>query len=197
MKTKSIILSIVAIVIASTFTMAAEPINPKVVVVNQKESSVFKVIYAGDASRLVVLKLYNSNGDVVFTEKLNAKNGFSLPLNFSGMNFGEYTIEVNNGVTSERTTVDFERAEASKVGEPADLSAYVAKISDDRKFLLSVSNGAEERINLKIYDDEKNLIHNETMTVAGTKGIVYNLNNVTGALTFVVSSKSVAKKFQY
>jgi hypothetical protein len=191
------IISTIAAVLLTSVLMAAEPITPGLAVIHQKEAGVFKVIYAGGTSSSVVLKLYAPNGEIVFAEKVNSTKGFSRPLNFTGMNFGEYTIEVNDGIETKKLSVNYSAAE-SRVEEATNLNAYVAKVSDDRKYLLSISNELEEQISFKIYDAEKNLIHNESMTIKGNKGLVYNLNTVSGELTFVVSSKSGAtKRFQY
>jgi hypothetical protein len=68
---------------------------------------------------------------------------------------------------------------------------HLAKIADTEKYLLAVAkSGNEEQINVKIYDGNSNIVHNETLVVKGDFGLVYNLKNVAGLPTFEVTDKT-------
>lgn len=168
--------------------VAADPVRPTVVVVNQKESGIFKVIYKGEKVAKVNMKIYDAQGAVVFSEIVSGVDGFIRPVNFSGMNPGEYTIEVSNESGKEIQKVKYEVEQIVK-------SVHLAKISDDNKYLLAVAkNGATEQINVSIYDGENNIVHNETLTVKGDFGLVYNLKNVKGQPTFEITDNTGATK---
>jgi hypothetical protein len=49
MKTKSVVFALV-MALVSVAALAADPVGPKMVVVNQKDPSTFKVIYEGNAN---------------------------------------------------------------------------------------------------------------------------------------------------
>ncbi len=47
MKTKLMVSALLLVALVTGIAVAADPVGPKVVIVNQKESGVFKVIYEG------------------------------------------------------------------------------------------------------------------------------------------------------
>jgi hypothetical protein len=84
MKTKSILFALVMTTV-SVAALAADPVGPRVVVINQKESGIFKVIYEGVKAGKVTLKIYNETGSVLFSETLKNVDGFIRPVNFKAM----------------------------------------------------------------------------------------------------------------
>lgn len=185
MKTKSILIAALAMVASVAF--ATEPTS-KVVVINQKQAGTYKVIYEGAQQGKVKMNIRNSSGETVFTETINGLNGFIRPVNFSGLEFGEYTIEIADAAGKQTQTVNYQNtAVVAK-------NVHVAKIGAEAKYLLAVANPGSEQINVKIFDGENNLVHNETVTVNGSLGLVYNLKEVAGTPTFQVSDNSGAVK---
>lgn len=185
MKTKSIVVALVMAVSVAAF--GADPVGPKVVVVNQKESGLFKVIYEGVQTGKVTMKIYNNANEVVFAETVNGVDGFIRPVNFSGMTPGEYTIEVADASGKQIQKVEYTTAKSINV-------VHVAKLSNQGKYLLAVANKGTEEINVRIFDGNNTLIHNEDLTVSGELGLVYNLKNVSGVPTFEVTSKATGAK---
>src|SRR4051812_46519000 len=95
MKTKNVVLTMAAVIVASAFTFATTPAS-KVAVVNQS-NSVYKLIYEGATAGKVTLKIYDNSSNVIFTETKNGLSKFILPLNFAGLEQGEYSIEITDG----------------------------------------------------------------------------------------------------
>jgi hypothetical protein len=182
MKTKNVILTALVATFVSVLAFAKDPGTPQVVVVNQK-SGVFKVIYDGQKSSKVTMRILSANGTEVFSENLGIVSGFVRPVNFTGMADGEYTIEIadNAGTQSQKVTY-------SK--EVSANSVHIARIAESSKYLLAVANKGSEQINVKIFDGSNNLVHDENMTVTGNFGLVYNLTQVAGTPTFEVSDKT-------
>ena len=168
---------------STVFTMATEPGNPKVVVVNQKESGVFKIIYEGAKTGNVDMKIYDQSGKLVFAETIKNLNGFSQPVNFQGMKPGEYVIEINDGEGKTAQKIAYKNESVVK-------TVHVAKISDDAKYLVALANQGEEKINVKIFDGANNLVHDENLLVKGNFGLVYNLQKIAGTPTFEVTDKT-------
>jgi hypothetical protein len=187
MKTKSLFFA--AFVLVSSLAVAAgkdEPRNIGMAIVPVKGSEVFKVIYKGETAGKVKLNIYNSESRVILTQNFNSTQGFIVPVNFAGLEAGEYTIELIDatGKRVEKVTFGTKVASIQKV-------AHISNIDKQNgKFLLSVANAAGQEINVKIYDAENNLIHNETKTVKGDFATVYKFNPANTSLTFEVSDNA-------
>ena len=129
MKTK-LMLSALLVAWITGSTLAADPVGPKVVVVNQKESGMFKVIYEGAKAGRVNLKITNQDGVIVFNESVAGVNAFIRPLNFNGMDAGEYNIEVSDASGKQVTMVNYQIEQT--VG-----AIHVSKIAGGNKYLFS------------------------------------------------------------
>jgi hypothetical protein len=180
MKTKSLILA--ALVMISSVALADEPGSPKLVVLSQKESGLFKVIYENPKSKQVRMTILNSNGDALFSESIKVNDGFILPVNFRGMSPGEYSIEVTDGTATKSQKVSYLNSTKTQ-------NVHVAKLTKEaNKYLLSVAS--EGSINVRILDGANNIIHDENVSVNGPVGFVYNLKAVSGAPTFQVTDNA-------
>lgn len=183
MKTKSILFAVIALVATTAFAQT----NPKVAVISQKQAGNFKVIYEGASQGKVKLNIRNSSGETVFTETISGLAGFSRPVNFTGLEFGKYTIEVADGTGTATQVVNYELTSIAK-------NVHVAKMNAENKYLLAIANPGSEQINVKIFDGANNLVHNKSVTVNGSLALVYNLKEVEGTPTFQVTDNSGAVK---
>ena len=186
MKTKSLFFA--ALVLMSSVALAAgkdEPRRTGMAIVPVKGSEVFKVIYKGESTGKVKLNIYNAEDKVIMAEVFTGVDGFICPLNFAGLQPGEYTIELIDAAGKKIEKIVYGTKKSSKF-------VHVSKlVNQEGKYLLSVVNGgASEPINVKIFDAKNNLIHSETKEVNGDFAQVYKLNNVSGAYTFEVSDNS-------
>jgi hypothetical protein len=179
---KNVLVAFALIVSAAAF--AIDPVNPKLVVMSSKNTGVFKVIYEGAQAGPVKMNVLNQSGKLVFTETIKGVDGFVRPVNFNGMEAGEYTIEIVDAAGKQIQKVNFTNESTVK-------NVHVAKITGgESKYLLAVANDAEETINVRIFDGNNNQVHEENVKVAGNFGLVYNLKNVTGTPTFEVTDKT-------
>jgi hypothetical protein len=183
MKTKSILL--IAAVLISSVALADEPGSPKLVVLSQKESGLYKVIYENPKTSKVKMTILNSDGDAIYAESIRVEDGFILPVNFKGMTPGEYSIEVADGTGKQVQKVNYvTSAKAQRI--------HVAKLDAANKYLLSVAS--QGVINVRILDGANNIIHEQDLTVDGGFGLVYNLKGIEGNPTFEVTDPSGAVK---
>ncbi|MBL7858797.1 MAG: hypothetical protein JNM57_14000 [Cyclobacteriaceae bacterium] len=180
---KSTSLFIAALIVVGAVVTAVgkeEPTKAGLAVVPVKGSEVFKVIYKGETAGRVKLNLYDAKGTIIFSESINAGEGFIRPLNFTGLQAGEYTVEL----------VDASGKKVEKINYVTKKLASVVRVSrlanEDGKYLLAIANPAGEQISVKIYN-ENNLIHTESKVINGDFAQVYALKNVTGSVTFEVS----------
>lgn len=183
MKTKSVLLAVMMMG-ASLVALANEPGNPRVRIVNQKESGIYRLIYAGSQSENVKLNILNNEGQILFNETIKSKEGFIRSLNFTRVEPGEYTVTIENDGITEVTKVSY------MIAATPTIHVHVAKVNEEGRYLFTVSNSADESINVKIYDGVSNLVHDEMLKVNGSYGVVYNLKNVAGNPTFEVTNKT-------
>ncbi len=179
MKTKNVVLTLAAVIVSSAFALATTP-GSKVAVLNQANSGVYKVIYEGVTAGKVTLKIYDNNSNVIFSETKKGLSKFILPLNFKGLEYGEYSIEI-----TDETGTQIQKVSHSIVAKAvvAAKSIHITKLQDG-KYLMSAAT--EGNINVQIFDGNDNLVHNEDLVVNGKLGMVYNLKNVQGQPTFLV-----------
>lgn len=180
MKTKLIVSALVAALITGV-AVAADPVGPKVAIIHQKEAGVFKVIYEGAQVGKVNLRVADQSGVILFRETISNVDGFIRPVNLKNLEAGVYTIEVSDSFGK------FTQKVTNAAAKPESVF-HLAKISGENRYLLSVTKGDE--INVKIFDGLNNLVHNESLSVNGNLGLVYNLKDVSGVPTFEVKDNA-------
>ena len=186
MKAKFMLVAVIAMVASVAF--ATEP-ETKVAVVGQKQAGTYKVIYNGEGK--VKLNIRNTEGETIFAETINTTKGFVRPVNFAGLEFGEYTIEIADAAGKQVQKIQYK-------AEAAAQNVHVAKMGEEGKYLLAVANKNAEQINVKIFDGENNLVHDKNIMVNGSLGLVYDLKKVSGTPTFEVTDNSgVVKTIKY
>lgn len=184
MKTKSLLFVALVMVTSVAFAGKDEPRRTGMAIVPVKNSETFKVIYKSEATGKVKLNIYNASGKVILTESFSGTNGFIVPVNFSGLSVGEYTIEIIDSTGKKSEKISLGKRSASIV--------HVSKIGAEAgKFLLSVANTTPgEQINVRIFDANNNLIHSETKSVKTDYAQVYKLAAVSSAYTFEVTDNT-------
>jgi hypothetical protein len=192
MKTKSLFIAVVAMVVSLSAFGNEEPSNSKgLAVVPVKGSEIFKVIYKGEAAGKVKLNIYNQASELVFSESINGMDGFIRPLNFTGLEAGQYTFELIDATGKKVEKVDYKPATSLKF-------VHISKLSEQGKFLVAVSGTGKEVVDVKIYDAANNLLHAESKTIDGSYAQVYSVKNINGAVTFqVTNSVGVVKTVRF
>ena len=184
MKTKSLYLAALLVIGAAVTAVGKnEPSNAGMAVVAVKGSEVVKVIYKGENAGKVKLNIYDAASHIVFSETRNSVEGFILPLNFAGLQSGEYTIELTDATGTKSEKINYQPSAVVN-------NIHVSKLAQQGKFLLSVSKIAGEDITVKIYDGSNNLVHSSTKQVAGEFAELYSIEDLTGACTFVITNKA-------
>ncbi len=161
-----------------TTALADEPARFAVV---KRCEGVYKVIYTGTASQTIIT-VKNRFGETVFTERINSAKGFILPLNFSKLTPGLYTVEVNAG--GERYVEEVYHGVTGTSNTP--LVAHVARIAASR-YLLSVKSGAPVTLYVQNAQGETMAAHNFTTTESAW---VISLKDFAGRPVFVVQDEN-------
>jgi hypothetical protein len=111
MKTKSMLVVLMTMVASIVF---AENPNPKVAVIGQKKPGTFKLIYEGANQGKVKMNIFDKNGSIIYSETLHGIRGFVRPVNFTGLEYGEYTIEISDAVGKQSQKVNYISQRVSK-----------------------------------------------------------------------------------
>lgn len=188
MKTKSLYVAALMVLAAAFTAVGKDEPALGLAVVPVKGSEVFRVIYKSENPSKVKLSVYNSTSRVVFTETMANVGGFIRPLNFSGLAFGEYTIEITDGTGTKTEKVVYGPARVK-----SKTSVHVARLHQPDKFLLSVTNTGEETVTVKIFDGANNLVHTSSKEVTGDFAQLFAVKDLKG-VTFEVSTSSGALK---
>ena len=186
MKTKSMLVA--ALVLVSLTVFANETTDNKIAVVRGQESGIFKVIFEGESFVRATVSVLDNKGTVVFTEEIRGKNGFILPMNFTGLSAGEYSIVVKHGADSWTRTVNYSIT-PSAVKTSTIQNVHVSK-SSDGKYLLSIATNKEQFVRVNIFDVNDALLHTETRKADGGLAVVYDVKNATGEVTFQITDKT-------
>jgi hypothetical protein len=186
MKIKSVVFALM-MALVSVAAFAADPVGPKMVVVNQKDPATFKVIYEGLQTEKLTLRILNSDGKRVVAETISGVDGFMRTVNFAGMTSGEYTIEVSSSTRKKTQKINYQPITEGAI--------HIAKLATENKYLLTVSNAKE--VNVKIYDGTNNLVHDQNLAVNGSLGLVYDLRKISGSPKFEVSNATETKVVRY
>jgi hypothetical protein len=185
MKTRTLFFALLLAVSTSAFAGNDEP---GLTVVSFKGSEVFKVIYKGTNTGRLKLNILNDRGDVIHSESISGLKGFICPVNFKGLESGDYTIEVIDKNERYRESITYKPAHELK-------SIHVSKIqSEDGKYLLAVAN-ANEPIHVRIFDEDQRLLYNESKTLKGDFAQVYKLPGGYSRYTFEVSDDAGNRKY--
>jgi len=176
MKTNSIftaVLMVIGVAVASAQTVAVE----------KKSSNVFKITYKDETAGKVKMSIFNAAGTEVFAESFKEVKSFARPLNFVGMEQGEYTVELvaNNSKIVEKFNYALESSLKN---------VHVAKIANESKYVLAVTSAGNEPINVKIFDSANQLVLDENKSSNNGFATVYNMKNLSGAFTIEVSDQN-------
>jgi hypothetical protein len=187
MKLKSILAA--AFVLMSAVTFANDSNSNKLVVIRGQESGIFKVIFEGKDQVSATVSVLDVTGKVVFTETINGKNGFILPMNFKGLKAGEYTIEVKQGGNTLVETITY--AAYTRTVEPSTIqNVHLAKLSNNGKYLLSVTKSGNEPITISVFNTKNELVHFETRKAEGDFAVVYDITAIPGVSKFEITGNA-------
>ena len=179
---------IVPIALLSMFALSGYgQASEKVTINSDLGSGTYMLIYKTTQSGNVKVSILNSKGETVFTESLKT-GSFKRPYNFSDLEPGEFKIVVEDKDGKTEKVVLYA---INKVESIVD----VVKIANaQNKYLLSIENKESDRIQVRIVDSEKNVLHEESYTVNGKFAVVFNLSKVKTSPTFEVAGSSGAWK---
>lgn len=136
-------------------------------------SAVFKLYYSKPLVAKVKVKIFNAEGEKVFSESIKNENGFVRPYNMSSLPAGTYKFEIDDNTEIE--TFEFVYAEVKT--QEAAVVANIVKM-DEGKFFLGVSSTNNDKVQIDIYNDSNEVVYSAEEVVANQFGQLYNLQSV-------------------
>ena len=165
-----------------------DPRKTGMAVIPVKGSETYKVVYQGETTGKVKLNVYNASGAVVLSQSITGYNGFILPLNFSGLQSGEYSVEIIDAAGKKTEKIVYQPNKNIK-------NIHIAKIAgSEAKYLVSIANGGNEVISLRIFDSANNLLYSEDTAIRGDFAQLFNLGKVAPGYRFEITDKTGTTK---
>ena len=125
MKTKSLLIAAMVMLSATITTFGKNnPSKASLSVVPVKGEQVFKIIYKNEKTGTVTVNILSPAGTVVFTETITSVEGFILPLNFSALPYGEYTVTVSDASGKKTEKLSYRSNTISSNMAPSPTSSY-------------------------------------------------------------------------
>lgn len=156
-----------------------------------KNGSIVKLFYKGTAPTTVKVSILNAKGALVFSETVKNTDGFSRPYNFSDLTYGEYTVEVDNGVSHNVEYVDY-------TAEGIVKSATMIKLKNENRYMLLVPNKSTAKLNITVVDANGNEVHHSARTLNGDFGTILNVEELNGPFKVrLKDSTGRIKTFEY
>lgn len=186
MKIKLMVLAIVFGFLSAQASPIGDEETKKNVSVVAQEEKVYKVIYKGISACDVRISIYNSRNQLVYAERIKLNKGFVRPYNFSGLDFGQYTIEVKDGLGTSLEKVDHQPIPKSVVN--------LIRLKEKNKFMFTARAEAREYLTINIYDGINRLVYNESQWIEGNFSQLFNLSKVAGDCTFEVLHENGEKE---
>ena len=180
------------VMVAALSAVAADVPRTGMAVVPVKGSEVFKVIYKSETSGKVKLNIYDAQSRVIMSETFIGVDGFILPVNFRGLQFGEYTIELIDANGKRVEKINYVSAKSEPAANKS--IAHVSKLTDGR-FLLSVVK-PNAKVNVRIYSDDT-LVYNETTAVSGDFAQVFKVDATKGFTFRIADANGLIKSIQF
>lgn len=146
-----------------------------------KTGSLVKVLYKASSASDVKVSIYNDAEKLVFQEVIKKVDGFIRPYNFSELPYGEYTIEVADANQRTVERVDYQKESVKHL-------AKVVRVKDsENKYLLMVPNKTSNKLTIRIYDAEGDLLHIEEKNTSTDFAGLYNLAGVKNKFYFLIT----------
>ncbi|MGD1958701.1 MAG: hypothetical protein ACFB2Y_07585 [Fulvivirga sp.] len=129
------------------------------VAVIQNTSQKFKLIYLEETAGNVKVNIKNAQGNLVHSQLVENEAGFAQQYDFEQLPLGQYTFEI---IRPDGAKIIQKVQHIAAIAQ-AEIKANVLDVNDNNKFRLAVVKYNDQPVDLRIYNDQDELIHSETI----------------------------------
>lgn len=195
MKTKTQMIAVLLTVL-STVAFATgdekDKLNAKASVeVKMEGSQIFNLIYKGENSEKVDIRIYDESKRLVFSESIKKYDAFSRPYNLSNLPEGIYTVVVKDANGTINKSVE---NYTSRSSESVNFGLIRFNEVAQDKYKLTIINNGVANAEVKIYDKTGDLLYVKNEKLTGNFALLYNLSLV-NAKTVKVKLNGAEKTF--
>jgi hypothetical protein len=152
---------------------------------------VYRLVYQSKVEGMVLISIYNEQGELLLTDKVLNQTGFARPYNFQSLPAGHYTLQL---VDAQGTmTKHIYHGELSVIESTLEspLQVSVKALENTSKYELQVLGTNTTPLRVTIYDSAGELIHSEQIDESGSFTKVYDLSSLKASgLSFEVVKDS-------
>lgn len=132
-----------------------------------------ELFYTSEEVKNVRVKIFNSNGTVLFSERINSAK-FLRPYDLSSLKDGKYFLEITiDGVTTKEEFV-----KGANLHSPDFQLVKITKNQEDEeKFIFTAISGEKDIFSIKIYNAHGKLVHQSSADVNPSFSKVFILKN--------------------
>ncbi|MEP2773046.1 MAG: T9SS type A sorting domain-containing protein [Fulvivirga sp.] len=179
MKTKTQMIAVLLTVL-STVAFATgdekDKLNAKASVeVKMEGAQIFNLIYKGENSEKVDIRIYDESKRLVFSESIKKYDAFSRPYNLSNLPEGIYTVVVKDANGTINKSVE---NYTSRSSENVNFGLIRFNEVAQDKYKLTIINNGVANAEVKIYDKTGDLLYVKNEKLTGNFALLYNLSLV-------------------
>lgn len=182
MKLKVLIIAAFGLMSGVTATASIQQDSSFLYISRRDSSNVYLLNYTSPKPGNLVITIKDDLGSTLVTKSLPSTKVFSLPVNFSPVAEGIYTIQVENRGEKNVKSLDYNHNTAPTYSHVIDLG--------NSRYLLEASHAGTENISVIIYDGSGNVVFEQKKVLRGNFTFLFNLKNVYGHPTFGVFEES-------
>jgi hypothetical protein len=182
MKLHVLIIGALGLMSSATATAAVQQDSSFLYISRKDSSNVYLLNYVSPKPGNLVVTIKDDLGSTLVTRSLASTREFSLPVNFSSVSEGVYSVQVENSGEKSVRSIAYNH-------DTAPTYSHVIGIGNSR-YLLEASHAGTENISVIIYDGEGNIVYEQKKVLRGNFTFLFNLKNVPGEPSFRVFEES-------
>lgn len=154
-----------------------------------RQGDVFKLVYPEPCQAPVQIAIYDKRGTEIYSEILDASNGFIRPYNMSELPRGDYKICVtdNSG----------ERTEEINTHKESWGARIVRLNTPEEKYLISIPNQNDGKATISIYDTDSRILYKDEVKTKDGFATVFVLKEIPGGALFKLFNHQTGEEFNF
>lgn len=166
---------------------------------NVKKEQGKMVTFALNMTNKIDLSIYDANDKLIHSEMVNSKKNIDRTYDLKALPDGIYFLVAESEMKISRYKISVAGATAT-LSENAISEVYKPVVFVDKKGLvaLSILNIDKSPVNIKIFDDEENVVYNSAILTDQTINKIFDIKNIKlETYTFVMTynNKTFTKSF--